>query len=97
LTCKEEVLRIQIWCMEMEEAASTILSTPFCHRMTHNTAQDAVFNKCHRRKYVARCRLHRKEGSQNAQRDSTSFPELDHLVRMNNQIRIGWFVVRQSR
>ena len=39
--------------MEMEEAASTNLSTPFHHRMTHNTAQDAVFNKCHRRKYVS--------------------------------------------
>ena len=38
--------------MEMEGAASTNLSTLFGHRMTHNTAQDAVFNKCHRRKYV---------------------------------------------
>ena len=46
---------------------------------------------------LAGCRLHRKEGSRNAQRDSTSFPELNHLVRMNNQMRITWFVVRGSK
>ena len=37
--------------------------------------------------------MHRKEGRRNAQRVSTSFPELDHMVIMNIQIRISWFVV----
>ena len=88
----------------MEEAASTNPSTPFCHRMTHNIAQDAFFNKCHRRKKNASRQVSPPQEVRQpnctkgpVERDHTSFPELDHLVRMNYQIRITWFVVRGSK
>ena len=46
---------------------------------------------------LARYRLHRKEGRRIEERDSSSFPELDILERMNNQMRISWFVVRGAK
>ena len=79
----------------MDETASTNLSTSFCNRMTHYFSQDTFINKRERRKMcLARCRLHRKEGWQKDKWDHSSFPELEMLAMMNNQIRISWFVGR---
>ena len=59
-------------------------SCTFCDRMTHNFAQDAFFNKHHRRKmYLTRRLLRMKKQNQNKQRDYLRFLELDRLVRMN--------------
>ena len=71
--------------MIMEETASTTGASTFCQRMTHNLAQDSLFNKvCMRKMCLARCNLHRKEGRENEKSDSSSFAELGHLVRMND-------------
>ncbi len=66
----------------------------FCHRITHNFAQDAFFNKCHHRN-MSCCRIsvdcfHRKEACKISRvtPQGSNFAELDHLVRMNSQIRI---------
>ena len=74
--------------MIMEETASTTGLTgasTFCQRMTHNLAQDSLFNKvCSRKMCLARCNLHRKGGRENEKSDSSSFAELGRLVRMND-------------
>ena len=84
--------------MIMEETASTTGASTFCQRMTHNFAQDSVFNKvCIEKMGLARRLLHSKEQRWNELRDRFSFPELDRLVVTNYLIRRGWLVVRQLK
>ena len=98
MSWKWSLLRIQIWWMIMEETASTTGASTFCQRMTHNLAQDSLFNKvCIGKLGLARCRLHSKEQRWNKLRDRFSFPELDRLVVTNYLIRRGWFVVRRLK
>ena len=85
--------------MIMEETASTPGASTFCQRMTHNFAQDSVFNKVCIEKMglaaLARRRLHSKEQRWNELRDHFTFPELDRLAVTNYLIDRGRFVVRQ--
>ena len=52
LCWESEVLRIQIWWIEMKKTSSTNISSTFCHRMAYNFAQDPFFNKCQGEKCV---------------------------------------------
>ena len=98
LSSKYEVLRIRIWRIEVDDTASTMEYSALRHRMTHNFARDEFFNKLDRKKLcLARRRLHSKERRLNEQWDQLSFPEHYMLIRMNYQLRRGWFVVRRLK
>ena len=84
--------------MIMDETAATSGASTFCQRMTHNFAQDSLFNKvCIRKMGLHKRQLHRKEQKWNELRDHFSFPELDRLVVMNYPVRRGWSVIRQLK
>ena len=92
------MLRIRIWRMEVEDTASTMEYSALCHGMTPNFARDEFFNKDHMKNLcLARRRLPSKERRLNDPRDHLSFPELYILIRMNYQIRRGWFDFRRSK